>query len=242
MIESALSRMSILFLNLFSMCTLRNEIIYTKLSPNIYQFNNQYFYWEKVHTYLIELEDKILLFDIPTYSKASEDFILSFKKSVYAILSHGSCGISDGEKWQKLLGVKIYAHEADRNHPWLKVRPDIFFSKAPYFGKIVEVIHTPGHSPGAVCILEKTSKSLLTGDTLYGNENGLVKDFLGEKTATYEDPMLRIESCKKLMKYDFENIYPFHYKKIISGARIKLMHYLYTINNDKNEKTHRFGY
>ena len=40
------------------------ESIYSKLQENIYEINNQYFYGEKVHTYLIDLKEEILLFDI----------------------------------------------------------------------------------------------------------------------------------------------------------------------------------
>lgn len=201
---------------------MKNEPVYTKLQPNIYEINNQYFYSEKVHTYLIELDDKILLFDIPTYSKEIEDFINSFEKPTYAIISHGSCGITDGTKWQKEIGLKVYAHKADENHPWLKMKPDFFFTEMPEFGKDIEIIHTPGHSAGAVCLLEKSSKSLFTGDTFYGNKNGEIRDFSKESPEDYENPSDRIKSCKKLLNYDFENVYPFHYN-IIEGNGKKLL-------------------
>ncbi|WP_335964518.1 hypothetical protein [Galbibacter sp. PAP.153] len=128
-----------LFIFLFS-CTTNNEPVYTKLQPNIYEINNQHFYSEKVHTYLIELDDKVLLFDIPTYSDEIKEFITSFKKPAFVILSHGSCGISDGTKWQKEIGLKVYAHEADANHPWLRMKPDVFFTEMPKLGENIEVI------------------------------------------------------------------------------------------------------
>ena len=208
---------------------MKNDPVYTQLQPNIYKINNQYFYSEKVHTYLIELNDKVLLFDIPTYSKEVEDFITSFNKPAYAILSHGSCGISDGTQWQEKIGLKVYAHKADTNHPWLRMTPDIFFTEIPDFGESIEVIHTPGHSAGAICVLEKSSKSLLTGDTFYGNKNGEIRDFSKENPADYENPADRIESCKKLLEYDFENVYPFHYEIIEGDGKEKLTKYL----NDK---------
>lgn len=210
-------------------CNMKNEPVYTKLQPKIYEINNQYFYSEKVHTYLIELDDKVLLFDIPTYSKEIKDFITSFEKPAYAIISHGSCGISDGTEWQKEIGLKVYAHKADTNHPWLRMEPDVFFTKMPEFGKGIEVIHTPGHSAGAICVLEKSSKSLFTGDTFYGGKNGEIKDFSKERPADYENPSDRIESCKKLLDYDFENVYPFHYEIIEKNGKAKLAEYL----NDK---------
>ncbi len=209
----------------FTCCTPKAPT-YTVLHPGIFQINNQYFYSEKVNTYLIELEDKILLFDIPSYSKDIEKFITSFGKPVYAILSHGSCGIPEGTKWQKEIGLKVYAHIADKNHPWLSMKPDVFFSTMPEFGKNVQVIHTPGHSAGAICVLEKTSRSLFTGDTFYGSKNGGVRDFSKEKPASYENPSARIESCKNLLMFDFDNVYPFHYEIIHGNAKTKLAEYL----------------
>lgn len=210
----------------FSSCNMKNEPTYTKLQPDIYEINNQYFYSEKVHTYLIELENNVLLFDIPTYSKDIEDFITSFNKPASAIISHGSCGIADGTKWQEKIGLKVYAHKADIDHPWLKMKPDVFFTKMPVFGDNIEVIHTPGHSAGAICVLEKTSKSLFTGDTFYGDKNGEIKDFTQENPADYENPSDRIKSCKKLLRYDFDNIYPFHYEIIRGKGKELLTEYL----------------
>lgn len=207
-------------------CNMTNEPVLTKLQPNIYQINNQYFYGEKVHTYLIELEDQVLLFDIPAYSKEIKDFIVGFKKPACAILSHGSCGISDGTKWQEEIGLKVYAHKGDTDHPWLQMAPDVFFTRMPDFGENIEVIHTPGHSAGAICLLEKASRSLFTGDTFYGDKNGEIRDFTKERSEDYENPVDRFESCRKLLTYDFENVYPFHYEIIEGKAKTKLSHYL----------------
>ncbi|SHG90833.1 MBL fold metallo-hydrolase [Flagellimonas flava] len=207
-------------------CKMTNERVHTKLQPNIYQINNQYFYGEKVHTYLIELKDQVLLFDIPTYSEDVKRFITSFDKPVIAILSHGSCGIVDGTKWQKEIGLTVHAHIDDTDHPWLRMAPDVFFAQMPNFGGNFEVIHTPGHSAGAICLLEKESKSLFTGDTFYGNKNGEIRDFTRERSEDYENPADRIESCKKLLNYDFENVYPFHYTSIIGEGKQRLEKYL----------------
>lgn len=145
----------------FQSCNMKNEPVYTELHPNVYKINNQYFYGEKVHTYLLELEDKVLLYDIPIYSSEVEEFIKSFDKPAHAIISHGSCGIADGAKWQEKIGLKVYAHKADENHPWLRMKPDVFFSEMPEFGEHIEVIHTPGHSAGAICVLEKHQNRFL---------------------------------------------------------------------------------
>ena len=44
-------------------------------------------------------------------------------------------------------------------------------------GRDVEVIHTPGHSPGCVCLLDRAARMLFTGDTLC--EWGILLDLAG---------------------------------------------------------------
>lgn len=210
----------------FSSCYTKNDPIFKRLQTDIYEINNQYFYGEKVHTYVIELNDKVLLFDIPTYSLEVEKFLRSFNKPVYAIISHGSCGIADGTLWQEKIKLKVYAHKADTTHPWLKMKPDVFFIEAPNFAKNIEVIHTPGHSAGSISVLEKKSKSLFSGDTFYGNKKGEIRDFTKETQNDYENLDNRIQSCKELLQYDFVNIYPFHYNTIIGNGKEKLKAYL----------------
>ncbi len=211
---------------LFSSCFSQKDALFTELHPGVYKINNQFFYGEKVHIYLMELEDKILLFDIPDYSEELEQFIVSFKKPVSAIISHGSCGTEEGTKWQKKIGVTVYAHKADESHPWLRMKPDVFFIEMPHFAKNILVIHTPGHSAGSICVLEKNSKSLFTGDTFQGNDQGNIVDFTKENQAAYENLEDRINSCKKLLAYDFENVYPFHYNIISKEGKEALANFL----------------
>lgn len=207
-------------------CQVEQEQIFIKLHDNIYELHNQYFYGEKVHTYLIELPDKVLLVDIPSYSTETKEFILSFGKPAYAIISHGSCGIEDGTKWQKEISLKVYAHKSDEYHPWIRMKPDVLFTDMPIFGASIEVIHTPGHSAGSICVLEHYSKSLFTGDTFYANEEGTIRDFTKESQADYENLHNRIESCKKLLSRDFENVYPFHYEIIEKEGKVNLKEFL----------------
>lgn len=207
-------------------CQAEQSQPFTKLQENIYEINDQYFYEEKVHTYLIELNDKVLLFDIPTYSKEVKEFILTFNKPSYAILSHGSCGIEDGIKWQNEIGTKVYAHKNDEKHPWIRMKPDVLFVEMPKFDQSVEVIHVPGHSAGSICVLETKSKSLFTGDTFYGNENGEIIDFTKESQSDYKNLDERIKSCKNLLNYEFENVYPFHNKIILKKGKQQLREFL----------------
>ena len=67
-----------------------------------------------------------------------------------------------------------------------------------------EIIHTPGHTSGCICILEKTSNRLITGDTLFSDCYGRCD----LHSASFDD---MVKSMKKLFNR-FENImiYPGH--------------------------------
>lgn len=75
----------------------------------------------------------------------------------------------------------------------------------PYCGGIT-VIHTPGHTPGHICLYLSQSKTLIAGDAL-GIENGLL---VKPPSHICFDAALNIESLKKLTKYDIETIICYH--------------------------------
>lgn len=66
----------------------------------------------------------------------------------------------------------------------------------------IKVIHTPGHSPGAICLL--LDKKLITGDTLFVNA-------IGRTDLAGGDAIKLFESLQKLKKLDDSiEVYPGH--------------------------------
>lgn len=47
----------------------------------------------------------------------------------------------------------------------------------------LQVLHTPGHSPGSICLYEATSKSLFSGDLIFASGGVGRTDFTGGDTA-----------------------------------------------------------
>lgn len=69
---------------------------------------------------------------------------------------------------------------------------------------IFTVLHTPGHSPGGVCLLSDEHQVLIAGDTLFAGTHGRV-DLPGA------DPALMIESLQRLAALPSElTVYPGH--------------------------------
>ena len=72
----------------------------------------------------------------------------------------------------------------------------------------IAVIHTPGHTPGHICLYHHQSKTLIVGDALNitdGTLTGPRKDILME-----EDYETALGSLQKLLKFDVENIITYH--------------------------------
>ncbi len=70
--------------------------------------------------------------------------------------------------------------------------------------EIFKVFHTPGHTPGCICLYDKNTKSLISGDTVFSHGSFGRYDFPG---GSLEDLKNSIE---KLTKLDVENLYPGH--------------------------------
>ncbi|MCL2549525.1 MAG: MBL fold metallo-hydrolase [Methanimicrococcus sp.] len=77
----------------------------------------------------------------------------------------------------------------------------------------LEVIHTPGHTVGCICLYEKNSKSLMSGDTVF-SEGGI-----GRSDFPISAPDKMTESIGKLKILDVENLYPGHGRLTIGGAK-----------------------
>lgn len=73
----------------------------------------------------------------------------------------------------------------------------------------LKVIHTPGHTPGSICLYERKSKSLFSGDTIFNDSIGRT-DLPG---SDYEKLKKSVERLIELDKKDgIDIIYPGHGK------------------------------
>lgn len=103
----------------------------------------------------------------------------------------------------------VYFHEDDSNEIKRVIKnPNIKIVKLKNNDEIkvgsikIKVIHTPGHSPGAICLLAENK--LLTGDTLF-------VDAIGRTDLPGGNAIKLFESLQKLKKLsDGTEIYPGH--------------------------------
>ena len=111
---------------------------------------------------------------------------------------------------KKQLGVPVHAHPGDR-YP-VAVERELADGDNIAFGKRqVEVVHTPGHTPGGTCYL--VGRHLISGDTLFPGGPG---NTWGDERA-FEQIIESIE--RRLMVLDDDTaVYPGHGDDTTIGA------------------------
>ncbi len=75
----------------------------------------------------------------------------------------------------------------------------------------LKIIHTPGHTPGSICLYEKDERIMFTGDTVFPNGG------FGRVDLPGGNPPLMIESLKRLTEFDIEIMYPGHDEPVNSA-------------------------
>lgn len=126
-----------------------------------------------------------------TEKKELTDFIINNKLNIkYILNTHGHIDHIVGNSFcKKLTNAPVYLNKAD----WflrdnilnysetfgfqLKTLPDIDFDFSPTEEFIIgdnelKIIHTPGHSPGSVCIISHKDRFIFSGDLIFKNSIG----------------------------------------------------------------------
>ena len=133
--------------------------------------------------YILEHDNKIAVIDP---GDEAGRILAELKKSdaqvEYILLTHGHYDHTTAvpELHQALPQAKIYIHQADANGAGSRLFPLagqvdglLFYGEGdtlPLGTLTIEVLHTPGHSPGSVTL--KAGDALFTGDTLFAGDCG----------------------------------------------------------------------
>lgn len=173
-----------------------------KLSTGVYSIDQ-----EMVRSFLILGDQRALLLD----TGAQECDLLGLIRSVTALPllvlhTHGDGDhtANDG------LFSDIYAHPDEfsllrRFRPGLKAQlhPITGASSFDLGGRILQVIETPGHTPGSICLLDRQNRILFSGDTVSYGPVFLFGDH--RDIHTYRQTL-----AKLLELGGFDTVYPCH--------------------------------
>ena len=99
--------------------------------------------------------------------------------------------------------------------------------------RTIQVLHTPGHSPGHICFYEKDKGYLYTGDLIY----------IGELFAFFPstDPIAYMNSIKKLLPLSVTKILPAHHDLNIPVSIIEDMDKAFTELYENKKLKHGSG-
>ena len=92
------------------------------------------------------------------------------------------------------------------------IAPDIILNDGDTIGGL-EIIHTPGHTPGSICLYSSQDKLLISGDTIFTDGAFGRFDFPGGSRSALE------KSLDRLSKLDVEGLCPGHGEPVECGGK-----------------------
>ena len=142
-------------------------------------------------------------------------------KAESVLLTHGHFDHHRAAKEFQETGVKIYLHRADEKLIAYAMRtiqpvlftPDVYIDGGQTLelaGLSIDVIHTPGHTPGGVCYY--VGGILFSGDTLFHGDTGRT-DLKGGNFEQIKDSVLN----KLFVLPDETKVYPGHEEETTIG-------------------------
>jgi len=150
-----------------------------------------------------------------------DEFISTERLRIRCILNtHGHFDhIGGNAHYRGKYGVRIYAHTADEPFYLRRAGPVKFFRDSNELavpGFTVEVLRTPGHSPGSVCYL--INGLLFSGDTLFKDTIGRTGGKTEEQQRRKAQQLIRVIKDKLLPLPDDTPVYPGHGEATTIGA------------------------
>lgn len=125
-------------------------------------------------------------------------------------------------KVKELTGAEVMSHEGDsgdiQSQTGVEVKGLKHGAVLPYCGGI-EVIHVPGHSEGNCCYYLPQKKTVIAGDTIFGDAEGNLEAPPERYCLDSEQASREI---RRLLDYDFDALLITHGKNTMENAKEKV--------------------
>lgn len=162
-------------------------------------------------SYLIVHPQGNILIDSPRYTERLAKNIDDMGGAQYMFLTHKD-DVADHKKWSDRLGCKRILHSTEVQDITEDVEMKLDGCGPWSLNDDIQLIHTPGHTEGSVCLLYKPLKVLFTGDHLAIEEDSELS--LSEEYNFYSVPV-QLDSVAKLLELDFEWMLPGHGRRVV---------------------------
>ncbi|CAA6655776.1 unnamed protein product [Spirodela intermedia] len=161
-------------------------------------------------SYLIVHPKGNILVDSPRYAKVLARRIEMLGGARFMFLTHKD-DVGDHHAWHEKLGCERILHSADVEASTADVEMQLYGDGPWSLGADFDLIHTPGHSKGSVCLFYKPRKALFTGDHLATSEGSDLNMF--EKYNGFS-VKLQLSNIRKLLDLDFLWVLPGHGRRV----------------------------
>ncbi len=188
-------------------------------------YNNCYIAYDK------KSKDAIIIDTPEEVAEKALNFLKEQQLKVhYIINTHGHFDhIYENAKLKDATGAKIACHQADegmledpqpkfaKNFRLIPTKADMFVKEGDEL-KVGEfafkVLHTPGHTPGSICLYNEKEKILFTGDTLFKGTFGRT-DLWGGNDEQMKKTLKRLATLPKDVR-----VLPGHDEETIIGNEL----------------------
>lgn len=127
------------------------------------------------------------------------------KKIAAVLLTHGHFDHVGGVRGiVEITGCPVYIHENELSQPEQMTAGPLYYTctygegdTLTLAGVSLRVLHTPGHTPGSVCLLAE--RTLFAGDTLFQNSIGRT-DFPGGSFAQMQKSLQRLKDLPENLR------------------------------------------
>ena len=152
---------------------------------------NTYLAWEETSDTCVVIDPG---YEAETILRAAEE---AGKKITAILLTHGHFDhVGAVRSIAHRTGCRIYIHRAEQDQPEQMTGGMLFFSHTYGEGDVlklagleIRVLHTPGHTPGSVCL--QVEDTIFAGDTLFAGSIGRT-DFPGGSMAQMRQSLARL--------------------------------------------------
>ncbi|KAK1262764.1 hypothetical protein QJS04_geneDACA019556 [Acorus gramineus] len=142
-------------------------------------------------SYVIVHPEGNILVDSPRYTERLAGKIEALGGARYMFLTHRD-DVGDHDKWSKRLRCDRILHSKDVEVSTADVEMQLYGDGPWDIGTHFELIHTPGHTRGSVCLFYKPLKVLFTGDHLANTP---------ESTLTISEEYNQVSGHDRRVKY-----------------------------------------